>query len=224
MIFDYSVPSQKIYLYKCSTRQQVDRCDLNEYLYELLIDDVEHALSYVYSASENIKYYKKYCNDYYGLVNYYANTVPDNLNLDKEEYKLLESKIVEEKMLHPPINIRYIIRAEYTSPQGRSYHKKDMVLNYEQLQVYISEMHKHEKEKQNFVDTRAQERAKMTPSLRYDVLKRDGYKCQICGATASDGVKLHVDHIIPIAKGGKTEMSNLQTLCDMCNFGKRDKM
>ena len=65
------------------------------------------------------------------------------------------------------------------------------------------------------------ERSLMSAKLRYDVLKRDNYRCVVCGASASDGVtQLHVDHIIPIAKGGKTEMSNLQTLCQRCNLGK----
>ena len=63
----------------------------------------------------------------------------------------------------------------------------------------------------------------MTPSLRYDVLKRDGFRCVICGACASDTIKLHVDHIIPVAKGGKTEFDNLRTLCSDCNLGKSDK-
>ena len=47
-------------------------------------------------------------------------------------------------------------------------------------------------------------------SLRYDILKRDGFRCVICGRTANDGVKLHVDHIIPIAKVEKTVKENLQ--------------
>lgn len=64
----------------------------------------------------------------------------------------------------------------------------------------------------------------MTPSLRYDVLKRDGFRCQICGATQADGVKLHVDHIIPVSKGGKTEINNLRTLCEECNVGKGAKI
>ena len=68
------------------------------------------------------------------------------------------------------------------------------------------------------------ERAKMSESLRYDILKRDGFKCKICGASQADGVKLHVDHIIPVSKGGKTEPSNLQTLCSRCNIGKSNKM
>ena len=68
------------------------------------------------------------------------------------------------------------------------------------------------------------ERAKMTDSLRYDILKRDNFRCQICGITAQDGAKLHVDHIVPVSKGGKTEHLNLRTLCDRCNMGKSDKI
>lgn len=70
----------------------------------------------------------------------------------------------------------------------------------------------------------AQQRRLMSDSLRYDVMHRDGFRCQICGATQKDGVKLHVDHIFPVSKGGKTEMSNLRTLCERCNMGKRDKI
>ena len=78
-----------------------------------------------------------------------------------------------------------------------------------------------ESEKKRFAK---EQRSAMTPSLRYDVLQRDGFRCQICGATQEDGVKLHVDHIIPVSKGGKTEMSNLRTLCDRCNIGKGAKI
>lgn len=67
------------------------------------------------------------------------------------------------------------------------------------------------------------ERAKLSASLRYDVLKRDNFRCAICGRSAEDGVTLHVDHIKPVSKGGKTEIDNLRTLCDYCNLGKSDK-
>jgi len=70
----------------------------------------------------------------------------------------------------------------------------------------------------------AAQRRLMTDSLRYDVMQRDGFRCKLCGATADDGYKLHVDHIIPVSKGGKTEISNLRTLCERCNMGKRDKI
>ena len=64
----------------------------------------------------------------------------------------------------------------------------------------------------------------MSESMRHDVLKRDKSTCQLCGITAKDGAKLQVDHIIPVSKGGKTEMSNLQTLCSRCNIGKSNKL
>ncbi|MBT8349562.1 MAG: HNH endonuclease [Sulfurovum sp.] len=51
---------------------------------------------------------------------------------------------------------------------------------------------------------------------------KDGAKCNLCGATPNDGAKLHVDHIIPWAKGGETVLENLQILCEKCNVGKSD--
>lgn len=67
------------------------------------------------------------------------------------------------------------------------------------------------------------ERRLLTPGLRYDILARDNFACKICGRTANDNVKLHVDHIHPISKGGKTIPENLQTLCQDCNLGKSNK-
>lgn len=67
------------------------------------------------------------------------------------------------------------------------------------------------------------QRAIVSDSLRYNVLRRDNYRCCICGATAQDGVKLEVDHIIPVSKGGKSTLDNLQTLCERCNRGKGTK-
>ncbi len=67
------------------------------------------------------------------------------------------------------------------------------------------------------------ERDKMTPSLRWKILERDRFSCQSCGRGAPD-VKMHVDHKIPIALGGKTEESNLHALCADCNLGKGAQM
>lgn len=59
-------------------------------------------------------------------------------------------------------------------------------------------------------------------SLRIKVLSRDRFKCVFCGKSpATDiGTKLHIDHIIPFSKGGKSILENLQTLCEECNLGK----
>jgi 5-methylcytosine-specific restriction endonuclease McrA len=62
--------------------------------------------------------------------------------------------------------------------------------------------------------------------LRATVLIRDHCLCRMCGAGPGKdlGVTLHVDHIVPWSKGGKTVLENLQTLCAMCNIGKGDQM
>ena len=64
----------------------------------------------------------------------------------------------------------------------------------------------------------------ISDKLRYQVLKRDNFKCCACGASpAKDpSVELHIDHIIPWSKGGETKLENLQTLCSRCNIGKSD--
>lgn len=58
--------------------------------------------------------------------------------------------------------------------------------------------------------------------LRFQVLVRDGFTCRYCGASPQKDttVTLHIDHIIPWSKGGKTTLDNLQTLCADCNLGK----
>jgi hypothetical protein len=58
--------------------------------------------------------------------------------------------------------------------------------------------------------------------IRFKVFKRDGFKCQYCGASAPD-VLLQVDHIKPAAAGGEDDIINLITACAACNAGKRDK-
>lgn len=67
---------------------------------------------------------------------------------------------------------------------------------------------------------REKQRRLVTKALRYQVLQRDGFRCVLCGASAADGVRLHVDHVVPVSRGGKTEMGNLRTLCEACNLGK----
>jgi hypothetical protein len=57
-------------------------------------------------------------------------------------------------------------------------------------------------------------------SRRFAIMKRDGYRCQLCGRSQEDGAKLHIDHRTPLVKGGSNEDENLWTLCEDCNLGK----
>lgn len=62
--------------------------------------------------------------------------------------------------------------------------------------------------------------------IRLKVLVRDNFRCVFCGKSpATDiGTKLHIDHIAPFSKGGKSMLENLQTLCEECNLGKSDRV
>ena len=59
-------------------------------------------------------------------------------------------------------------------------------------------------------------------SVRYDVLKRAKYRCELCGVH-EERAALHIDHIIPRARGGSDDISNFQSLCVTCNTNKRDR-
>lgn len=58
--------------------------------------------------------------------------------------------------------------------------------------------------------------------LRIEALKKYGNKCQCCGASANDGIRLNVDHIKPrrLFPELALEINNLQILCNECNEGK----
>ena len=62
-------------------------------------------------------------------------------------------------------------------------------------------------------------RKSLTKKLRFEIFKRDGFKCQYCGNTINESV-LEVDHIVPVAEGGSNDEENLITSCFDCNRGK----
>lgn len=59
-------------------------------------------------------------------------------------------------------------------------------------------------------------------TLRYEVLKRARFRCELCGISA-DEKALEVDHIVPRNVGGGNDILNLQALCYSCNATKRDR-
>ena len=63
-------------------------------------------------------------------------------------------------------------------------------------------------------------RSSISLKTRFEVFRLSSYTCQMCGSTVADGAKLEVDHKVPVAKGGSSDISNLWVLCFSCNRGK----
>ena len=67
------------------------------------------------------------------------------------------------------------------------------------------------------------QRQTISKSVRFEVFKRDQFKCQYCGSSAPE-VLLQIDHMNPVANGGTNDVINLITACLACNSGKSDKL
>jgi 5-methylcytosine-specific restriction enzyme A len=62
----------------------------------------------------------------------------------------------------------------------------------------------------------------ISPRTRQLVFERDAFRCRRCGCGPRDR-RLELDHVQPVALGGTSDISNLQTLCNLCNAGKSDR-
>ncbi len=71
---------------------------------------------------------------------------------------------------------------------------------------------------------RPKTRPEISASKRFDIMRRDNFRCQLCGRVASDDAILQIDHKVPVAKGGTNDDSNLWTLCSDCNLAKSDTL
>ncbi|MEY4064264.1 MAG: hypothetical protein RIR26_472 [Pseudomonadota bacterium] len=54
---------------------------------------------------------------------------------------------------------------------------------------------------------------------RQNVYLRDGFRCQYCNWSGAL-VNLTLDHLLPLARGGKTTWDNIVTACKNCNLRK----
>lgn len=63
------------------------------------------------------------------------------------------------------------------------------------------------------------QRRSLSKGLRFEIFKRDGFRCRYCGATPLQSA-LQVDHVVPVVDGGADDPANLLTACQPCNIGK----
>lgn len=109
-------------------------------------------------------------------------------------------------------------------------HKKtelDMPSNDKQARKMITNYAKHVSGRANhfrygYMPSDEFYSSKKWREVRYIALQQSGGACSLCGASAKDGVQLHVDHIVPRSRNPVLQfnLDNLQILCEDCNMGK----
>lgn len=225
-LFDLSLKSLYVVIFSCSSKAQYDRLNLKEKALVRVENNIPFYQNYLKPYQKNAALLPRYTAeiDFLQTIPTVSMEELGHMCMSYRRILELEERLLKDSVLSPrtDVNIRFV--ASYTSPQGRKHYERSISYTLSEMESLISAGQQRSAQRANWQAQIKSERSKMSESLRYDVLRRDGYRCRICGATASDGVKLHVDHIIPVSKGGKTTLSNLQTLCERCNRGKSNKM
>lgn len=112
-------------------------------------------------------------------------------------------------------------RFAFTSASGRAQRFFDVPMTEDMIVQIIHAL----EDKLTMKAFAKEQRNLMTPALRHKIKTRDNFTCCVCGnSTAREpNLLLEIDHIQPVAKGGCTIESNLQTLCWRCNRSKGTK-
>lgn len=146
-----------------------------------------------------------------------------NKNLNQNYLLKIEKKLFSRYVLHPKIEIYFYVILYCSKINGRIYDFKETNFSVEWVISLIKRLNNKTNgfynDKQIWDALCRVERGRVSNKVRFYIYQRDGYKCCKCGR-GDDLVFLEIDHIKPISKGGKSNLSNLQTLCRECNKNK----
>lgn len=146
------------------------------------------------------------------------------LNLNK---LLKKEKLLIEKQTYraPTTQFALMVTLHCSNINGYIYSKKSEIFSAEDVLTLIKRLNNKNgtfyKDREIWDAICRVERGKVSNKMRFSIYARDGYRCCKCGASEKY-TNLEIDHIIPIAKGGKSTYDNLQTLCHRCNIEKGD--
>jgi len=77
---------------------------------------------------------------------------------------------------------------------------------------------RYRRERRQHTYSRKRKCEPITPEVQIQILLEFAGKCAYCNATATT-----FDHIIPVAKGGNSKLTNIVLACTHCNSSKKDK-
>jgi len=218
--FHKDIKKHERYTKPCNTKTQYDKVDLATFFMAIIEGNINYYDQLLSRIDSNIMLFKEYQGEYSNIKTTVTKELSRKYRIPMFVYKLIESSIFRRRKANPRLETEFIIRATYVSPKGKNAYQKTFAYDLKEAKRLIDLVHLQIERKK----TKEYQRALMSDALRYEILHRDGFKCQLCGASMKDGATLHVDHIIPVSKGGKTEKSNLRTLCDRCNIGKKNRI
>lgn len=179
---------------------------------------------YISKVKENRENKKIYNEKVKSILSQQLDIEYKNLKIFKKEYLYRAKKLLHNLILNPIIDCQYCVYMSYSSTKGQVNLSKNECFSFNDLVTSYESVSRSYLDKNTYLKLALVERGDLSDSLRYDILNRDNFKCVICGASSREGVRLHVDHIIPVSKGGKSIPSNLRTLCERCNVGKSNKL
>lgn len=217
--FDDSIHLQYVSRKNVDSKAQFDRFDHDAYLSEQIDRNFDAYESFIQRVRVNAAMYSCYLGEVALLPAEMTDIEAQALGIPHEVCRALEKEVCQALYAEEAVTPVFLCHVRYKSPQGRNEYRQDYAATFER----VAKLFEQVKERRKMRSTAVYQRRIMTASMRYEIMRRDGFRCVLCGRGAEDGVKLHVDHILPVSKGGKTEVSNLRTLCSECNMGKRDK-
>ncbi len=197
-------------------KKSFDQTSPRLFLQKVISHDVDYYHNLICQVENNLKSYYKYYLSYAEIAKIETNLKVEN----KPYFKKVEERLLKNLKLNPKLDFLVTINIKFVSANGKNNLQKEQKFTYNQFKQNFILVLGGLIQKETKIYNSKVERAKLTMSLRYKIFCKDDFKCQICGRSAKDGAILHIDHIIPISKGGRTEIDNLRTLCQSCNLGK----
>ncbi|MBO6262707.1 MAG: HNH endonuclease [Clostridia bacterium] len=138
----------------------------------------------------------------------------------------IEKKLFEKAILYPVTDFSIKIILSLTNINGYEQYRKSAIFTsdiiYDLIKKVNNRVGAFYADREIWDAICRVERGRVSNKMRFSIYKRDGYRCRLCGTRGSAYNELEIDHIKPIAKGGKSTYDNLQTLCKRCNVEKGD--
>jgi 5-methylcytosine-specific restriction endonuclease McrA len=165
----------------------------------------------------------KYCSAEYGRKWRAANPEKERTRHQRNRHKRIDEMTEDARERERERNRKR--RAE--NPEGaRARHRKWESANREWNRQRINEwMRSHPEERARYEHARRSRKSASGGSYTVaewkGLVAHYGNKCLCCGRS---DVALTVDHVVPVSKGGTSNIDNLQPLCLSCNSKKQDKI